>query len=59
MRSIYEHRSTAQNGTVYLADSLGDLLAEHVAAYCTTDKNQWLVAGEVDGSPHQSTVGCW
>ncbi len=44
---------------VYLADSLIDLLAEHVATYGTTGKNQWLFAGEVDDPPHQNTVGYW
>ncbi|MEO7422841.1 MAG: hypothetical protein ABIU87_10655 [Ornithinibacter sp.] len=33
---------------VYLADSLVDLLAEHVAPYGTAGTDQWLFAGEVD-----------
>jgi integrase len=37
---------------VYLADSLVDVLAEHVATYGTTGKDQWLFAGEVDDPPH-------
>jgi len=44
---------------VYLADSLVNLLAQHVAAYGTTGKDQWLFAGEVDDPPHQNTVGYW
>lgn len=43
----------------YLADSLVNVLAEHVAAQGTTGKHRWLFAGEEDGPPHQSTVGYW
>jgi len=44
---------------VYIADSLIDVLAEHVATYGTTGKDQWLFAGEGDDPPHQNTVGYW
>ncbi len=44
---------------VYLADSLVNVLAEHVATYGTTGKDQWLFAGEGDDPPHQNTVGYW
>jgi len=37
---------------VYLDDSLVDVLAEHVATYGTTGKDQWLFAGEGDDPPH-------
>ncbi|WP_460791515.1 tyrosine-type recombinase/integrase [Nocardioides maradonensis] len=44
---------------IYLADSLVNLLAEHVAAHGSTGKDQWLFAGEGDSPPHQNTVGYW
>ena len=44
---------------VYLADSLVNVLAEHVAAHGTTGKDRWLFAGEGDDPPHQNTVGYW
>ncbi len=44
---------------VYLADSLVNLMAEHVATYGTTGRDQWLFAGGVDDPPHQNTVGYW
>jgi integrase len=44
---------------VYLADSLVDVLAQHVSAYGTTGKDRWLFAGESDDPPHQNTVGYW
>ncbi len=44
---------------VYLADSLVNVLAEHVAAHGTTGKERWLFAGEGDDAPHQNTVGYW
>ncbi len=44
---------------VYLDDSLVNLLAQHVATYGTTGKDQWLFAGEGDDAPHQNTVGYW
>lgn len=44
---------------VYIADSLIDVLAEHVATFGTTGKDQWLFAGEGDDPPHQNTVGYW
>lgn len=44
---------------VYLADSLVDLLAEHVTRYGTIGKEQWLFAGDGDNPPHQNTVGYW
>ena len=44
---------------VYLADSLVNVLVEHVGAYGTTGKDRWLFAGEGDDPPHQDTVGYW
>jgi integrase len=44
---------------MYLADSLVNVLAEHVAAHGTTGKARWLFAGEGDDPPHQNTVGFW
>jgi integrase len=44
---------------VYLADSLVDLLAAHVAAFGTNGEHQWLFAGDGDNPPHQNTVGYW
>lgn len=44
---------------VYLADSLVDLLAQHVAAFGGNGPQQWLFAGEGDDPPHQNTVGYW
>jgi integrase len=44
---------------VYLADSLVNVLAEHVAAHGTSGKDRWLFAGEGDDPPHQNTVGYW
>ena len=44
---------------VYLADSLVNVLAEHVTAHGTTGKDRWLFAGEGDDPPHQNTVGYW
>lgn len=44
---------------VYLADSLINVLAEHVTAHGTTGKDRWLFAGEGDDPPHQNTVGYW
>ena len=44
---------------VYLADSLVNVLAEHVAAHGTTGNDRWLFAGEGDDPPHQNTVGYW
>jgi integrase len=40
---------------VYLAPSLVDLLAEHVAAYCPD--SAWLFTGDAGQPPHQNTVG--
>jgi integrase len=40
---------------VYLAPSLVDLLAQHVAAHCP--EGNWLVTGEAGKPPHQNTVG--
>ena len=42
---------------VNLADSLIDLLAEHVANFGTIGDEQWLFTGEGDEAPHQNTVG--
>lgn len=44
---------------VYLADSLVDLVAAHVAAFGTHGEHQWLFAGDGDNPPHQNTVGYW
>ena len=44
---------------VYLADSLVNVLAEHVAAHGTTGKDRSLFAGEGADPPHQNTVGYW
>ena len=44
---------------VYLADSLVNLLAEHITSHGTTGKERWLFAGEGDDPPHQNTVGYW
>jgi integrase len=44
---------------IYLADSLVNMLAEHVSAHGTTGRDRWLFAGEGDGPPHQNTVGYW
>jgi integrase len=44
---------------VYLADSLVNVLAEHVTAHGTTGKDRWLFPGEGDDPPHQNTVGYW
>ncbi len=44
---------------VYLADSLVNVLAEHVTIHGTTGKDRWLFAGEGDDPPHQNTVGYW
>lgn len=44
---------------VYVADSLVDLLAQHVAAFGRNGPKQWLFAGEGDDPPHQNTVGYW
>jgi integrase len=45
--------------TIYLADTLVDLLAQHVATFGTNGPQQWLFAGEGDDPPHQNTVGYW
>lgn len=44
---------------VYLADSLIDILAEHVRTQGTTGDERWLFAGEGSDPPHQNTVGYW
>jgi len=44
---------------VYLADTLVDLLAHHIATFGTHGPLQWLFAGEGDNPPHQNTVGYW
>lgn len=44
---------------VFLADSLVNVLAEHVGAFGTTSRNQWLFPGDGDNPPHQNTVGYW
>ena len=45
--------------TVYLADSLVDLLAQHVASFGGNGPQQWLFVGEGDDPPHQNTIGYW
>ncbi|MGR7025463.1 tyrosine-type recombinase/integrase [Geodermatophilus sp. URMC 62] len=40
---------------VYLAPSLVDLLARHVAAHCP--QGSWLFTGDAGQPPHQNTVG--
>ncbi|WP_241005186.1 site-specific integrase [Nocardioides sp. zg-1228] len=44
---------------VYLANSLVEVLAEHVSAHGTTGTARWFFAGEGDEPPHQNTVGYW
>ena len=44
---------------VYLADSLIDLLAEHVTTHGTTGQDRWLFIGDGHDPPHQNTVGYW
>jgi integrase len=44
---------------VYLADSLVDLLAQHVADFGTHGDHQWLFVGDGDDPPHQNTVSYW
>jgi integrase len=46
--------------SVYLADGLVEILAEHVAAHCPgTDPGRWLFGFGKDVPPHQNTVGFW
>ncbi|WP_409332603.1 tyrosine-type recombinase/integrase [Trujillonella humicola] len=40
---------------VYLAPSLVDLLAQHVAAYCP--EGYWIFTGETGEPPHQNSIG--
>lgn len=42
---------------VYLAESLIDLLSQHIAANGANGPHQWLFAGEGDDPLHQNTVG--
>ena len=44
---------------VYLADSLVDLLARHIATFGTNGESQWLFVGDGQDPPHQNTVGYW
>ena len=44
---------------VHLADSLINVLAEHVTAHGTAGKDRWLFAGDGNDPPHQDTVGYW
>lgn len=44
---------------VYLADSLVNVLAEHVAAHGTTGNERWLFAGEGNDPAHQNTASYW
>lgn len=44
---------------VYLADSLADVLTQHVAAHGTCGADRWLFAGDAEDPPHQNTVGYW
>jgi len=45
--------------TVYLADSLVEILSEHVAAHGTLGHERWLFTGDGDNPPHQNTVAYW
>lgn len=45
--------------TVYLADSLVEILSEHVATHGTLGSERWLFAGDGDTPPHQNTVAYW
>lgn len=42
---------------VYLADSLINALAEHIAAHGSTGAERWLFAGDGDNPPHQKHRG--
>ena len=44
---------------VYLADTLVELLAQHVATQGTNGPDRWLFTGDADDAPHQNTVGYW
>jgi integrase len=44
---------------VYLADSLVDLLARHIATFGTNGESQWVFVGDGEDPPHQNTVGYW
>ncbi len=44
---------------VYLADSLVDLLAQHIATFGTNGEPQWLFAGDGGNPAHQNTVSYW
>lgn len=44
---------------VFLADSLVNILAEHVSAHGTSGTDRWLFAGDGDDPPHQNTVSYW
>lgn len=45
--------------SVYLADSLVELLAQHVAVHGTNGPRQWIFVGDGGDPPHQNTVGYW
>jgi integrase len=45
--------------TIFLADSLVELLSQHVANVGTNGVTQWLFTGDGDDPPHQNTVGYW
>ncbi|MFW3170817.1 tyrosine-type recombinase/integrase [Geodermatophilus sp. CPCC 206100] len=53
--STSAHPSTAASGEVYLAPSLVDLLAQHVAGHCP--KGYWIFTGETGEPPHQNSIG--
>jgi integrase len=44
---------------VYLADSLVELIAQHIARFGTHGEKRWLFAGDGGNAPHQNSVGCW
>lgn len=44
---------------VYLADSLVELLAQHIAVHGTHGPRQWVFVGDGEDPPHQNTVGYW
>lgn len=45
--------------TVYLADGLSTILAEHVARLPGCEIDRWMFRGENGNPPHQNTVGYW
>ncbi|WIG18373.1 tyrosine-type recombinase/integrase [Kocuria rosea] len=43
--------------TIYLADQLTDMLADHVRLHVGTEGVQWLFRGQGDDPPHQNSIG--